>query len=488
MDNIPSLIAVSFYLADWVIRIVMIFIIPRNRKPSSATAWIMLILFLPFFGLIIFLLLGSPKLPKKRREKQRQMNSMITKTMDEAVKDPEASKLLIHDIPDRYKPFVDLNESLGGMPVLNGNKITLSPDYDKTILMIADDIDNAKTYVHIEYFALAMDKTTEPLFKAIEKAIERGVIVRILFDSIGSHKYPNHKNMKVRLTNIGAQWHNMLPVRLPGRNFSRPDLRNHRKIVVIDSYIGYTGSQNLIQRNYHRKDKLYYDEMVARIMGPVTLELNAAFITDWYSETSELIANENAPEIFKKRRSYGNTLAQVLPSGPGFDNDNNLKLFTGLIHAATKKIVITNPYFVPDGSVMTALTSAAQRGVDVTLINSEIMDQALVGHAEHSFYEELLAAGVKIFWYHYPVLLHSKHMSIDDDIATIGSSNFDMRSFQLDLEVTLVAYDKSVVSDLRKIEDDYISNSKQLSYVKWRERPLKTILFENIARLTSAIQ
>jgi len=126
--------------------------------------------------------------------------------------------------------------------------------------------------------------------------------------------------------------------------------------------------------------------------------------------------------------------------------------------------------------------------VDVTLINSEIMDQALVGNAERSFYEELLSAGVKIYWYHYPVLLHSKHMTIDDDIATIGSSNFDMRSFQLDLEVTLVVYDKNVVKDLRKIEDNYMSKSKKVSYDKWRKRPIRTIFIENIARLTSSLQ
>jgi cardiolipin synthase len=145
-------------------------------------------------------------------------------------------------------------------------------------------------------------------------------------------------------------------------------------------------------------------------------------------------------------------LCQVLPSGSGFENENNLRLFTSLIHAAKHKLVITSPYFVPDDALMLAITSAALRGVDVTLLNSAVSDQFFVSHAERSYYEDLLNAGVQIYHYNAPILLHSKLISVDDDIAVIGSSNLDIRSFQLNLEVTLVCYDTRVVADLRKIE------------------------------------
>jgi cardiolipin synthase len=184
----------------------------------------------------------------------------------------------------------------------------------------------------------------------------------------------------------------------------------------------------------------------------------------------------------------GEALCQVLPSGSGFEDENNLKLFTALIHMAHRKLVITNPYFVLDESLMVAITTAAQRGVDVSLINSEVSDQFLVSHAQHSYYEQLMRAGVKVYWYRAPVLLHSKTIAIDDDIAVIGSSNLDMRSFQLNMEVTLVVYDRDTVAQLREIEAGYLARSQLLELDKWQQRSLLTRLAENISRLTAALQ
>ena len=181
-------------------------------------------------------------------------------------------------------------------------------------------------------------------------------------------------------------------------------------------------------------------------------------------------------------------LCQVLPSGSGFATDNNLKLFGGLIHAAQHTLTITNPYFVPDDSLLMAVTAAAQREVDVTLITSTVADQFWVAHAKHSFYEELLRAGVKIVRYRSPVVLHAKHMTIDDDIAIIGSSNMDLRSFTLNMEVTLAVYDKQVVADLREVEAGYLRESTPLLLNEWETRPLSEKLFENVARLTAALQ
>jgi cardiolipin synthase len=333
-----------------------------------------------------------------------------------------------------------------------------------------------------------MDDTTEILFEEMENAVKRGVKVRVLFDTIGSRGYPNLKEMKKRLTSIGVLWHQMLPLHKPGKNFNRPDLRNHRKIVVIDGLYGFTGSQNLVTRNYHRKDELYYDELVALVEGPVVLQLLAVFASDWYAECGEqLLTGENI-KLLNVVHETGGSLAQILPSGPGFDNDNNLKLFTSLIHGAKSKIIVVNPYFVPEDSLITAITSAAQRDVEVVMINSKIMDQAMVGYAQRSYFEELLKAGVKIYQYDLPILLHSKYLTVDNEIAVIGSSNLDMRSFQLDLEVTLVAYDETVVKALNKISDSYLKRSHQLHLSKWLKRSNKSKLFENLARLTSAVQ
>jgi cardiolipin synthase len=439
----------------------------------------------PLFGLFIYLLIGSPKLPKKRRDEQKKtVDQRLNKIDNDAFLPPLKRVQPETDIT----PFALLNQNLSGFPVYKGNDINVIDDYEKAISSLVEDISKARKFVHIEYYIIAMDHQTKSLFKALKNAAERNVKIRLMYDAIGSKKYPNFKEMKRTFSDMSIEWAPMLPLRLPGKKFTRPDLRNHRKIAVIDGKIAYTGSLNLIDRRYHRKDSLYYDELVARVQGPVVSQFNAIFLTDWHSETGKRLTKQLNPELNFKPSIKDNILAQVLPSGPGFEDFNNLKLFTSLIHSAKKRIFITNPYFVPDDSLMVAITSAAQRGVEVIMINSKIIDQNFVGYAQRSYYEELLKAGVKIYLYKWPILLHSKHMTIDDGIAVIGSSNLDLRSFQLDLEVTLVAYDKTVVNQLKQVQLKNLSNSKKLSLTTWQKRPSKNKIFENIARLTSALQ
>lgn len=472
----------------WIVCLILLFIIPRNRKPSSATAWLLLMYIIPVLGIIIFFLIGSPKLSKRRRAMQRTMNDTITKAVAEAQSQEEFDCLLQPPIAPRYQPFITLNTNLGGLPAFAGNAVELLQDYPTNIECIAQEIDHAQRYVHIEYYTLSLDEETQSVFAAMECAHKRGVKVRVLLDHLGSRSYPTFKKTRKWFTEVGIEYHLILPLQFSGAKYTRFDLRNHRKIVVIDGQVGFTGSQNMIKRNYFRKDSIYYDELIAKVTGPVVAQLDAAFHTDWYSETGVLLNKDSAPETELEPIKAGDILCQVLPSGSGFEYENNLKLFTSLIHAAQKTLVITNPYFVPDDSLMTAMMSAAQRGVAIKLINSEAVDQFFVGNAERSYYEDLLSAGVKIYQYKAPVLLHTKTISIDDDIAVIGSSNLDMRSFHLNLEVTMICYDAHVVADLRPIEANYIRKSKQLHLHEWKTRSVSTIFFENIARLTSALQ
>ncbi len=472
----------------WIVCLILLFIIPRNRKPSSATAWLLLMYVVPVLGIILFFLIGSPKLSKRRRAMQSTMNDTITKAVGAAQSQEEFDSLLQPPIPPRYEPFVKLNTNLGGLPAFAGNAVELLPDYLTNLACIAQEIDHAQRFVHIEYFTLSFDKETQGVFAAMERAHKRGVKVRVLLDHIGSRPYPEFKKMRKWFTEVGIEYHLILPLQFFGPRYTRFDLRNHRKIVVIDGQVGFTGSQNMIKRNYFRKDSISYDELVARVTGPIAAQLDAAFRTDWYSETAVMLNATTAPETVLTPVAAGDILCQVLPSGSAFENENNLKLFTSLIHAAQKTLVITNPYFVPDDALLTAIVSAAQRGVDVTLMNSEAVDQFLVGNAERSYYEALLAAGVKIYQYNLPILLHSKTISIDDDIAVIGSSNLDMRSFHLNLEVTMICYNPQVVADLRQIEANYLRKSKQVYLKEWKARSVKNILFENIARLTAALQ
>ncbi|MEN9936599.1 MAG: hypothetical protein RLZZ387_3178 [Chloroflexota bacterium] len=487
----PTIVALA-YLISLVIPFVMLVFVPRNRRPSSATAWLLLIFMFPLLGLIIFLLLGSPKLTVKRRRQQRMMDELVRAEVEALRQRPDLADDLAPPVPARYEPFVRLNTNLGGLPVFGGNEMDLIDDYDGAIRAICAEVEHAQSFVHVEYFAICRDETTEELFQALERAAARGVKVRVLMDHLGSISYPGFRRLIPNLRATGIEAHVMLPVRIFDNEWSRADLRNHRKIVVVDGTVGFTGSQNLIHRTYHKrgniKKGLYYDEVVARVVGPVVAQLQAVFLTDWFSETGALLDRQAAPEVWEMPEACGGSLCQVLPSGPGHDTENNHKLFTALIHAARERIVICNPYVVPDEAMMTALTSTAQRDVDVQLVVSEIGDQFMVFHAQRSYYEELLRAGVKVYLYRAPILLHSKTMSIDDDIAVVGSSNMDIRSFQLDLEVTLVAYDPAVVAKLRRIEEQYLARSRPLSLEEWRRRPRFTQFVDNMMRLTSALQ
>jgi cardiolipin synthase len=475
---------------SYFIGILALFIIPANRKPGEATAWLLLIVGAPILGAILFLLLGNPKLSKWRLEQQCAMNERIKQLAEESEKVPELRQVVDPPVPARYEPFVNLIARVSGMPVMAGNTVELLPDYVGAVDRLIQDIDHAQRYVHLEFFMFADDKIGAPVIDALIRARERGVVCRVLIDHLGNVGF--HGPVLKRLHAAGIPVHQTLPIKPFDNQWNRMDLRNHRKIVVVDGVVAYTGSQNLIEDTYHKrgniKKGIHYIELAARATGPIVQEFNAAFVTDWHSETQELLNARTAPETRLRTPVTGDVLCQVLPSGPGFEHNNNLMLFVELLHAARRRITIANPYVVPEETLLLALTSAAQRGVEVTLIVSEIGDQFLVYHAQGSYYEELLKAGVHIYRYQAPVILHSKSISIDDDIAVIGSSNMDIRSFELNLEVTLVCYDRQVVADLRKLEAEYLRCSRPLYLEAWQARPLHTKLFDNLARLTSALQ
>ena len=477
-------------ILTYVIGILAFFVIPSNRKPGEATAWLLLIFLAPILGAVLFLMLGNPKLSQWRRSQQRAMNERIKYLAEEAEQIPVLRPIVDPPISERFQPLVRLIARLSGMPVMAGNTVELLTDYVGAADRIVEEIDGAQHYVHLEYFMFADDKIGGPVIDALIRAQERGVQCRVLIDHLGNIGY--HTAVQRRLRGAGIELHHILPIKPLDHQWNRADLRNHRKIVVVDGLVGFTGSHNLIEDTYHKRANIrkgiHYIELVARVTGPVVSELNAAFVTDWYSETEELLDASTAPETRARMLTTGDVLCQVLPSGPAYEHDNNLMLFVELLHTARHTITIANPYVVPDETLLLALTSAAQRGVDVTLIVSEIGDQFLVYHAQSSYYEELLKAGVRIFMYRSPVILHSKFLIIDDDIAVIGSSNMDIRSFQLNLEVTLVCYDRQVALALQEVAADYLFESRPLHLEDWQARPPWVKLFDNLARLTSALQ
>jgi cardiolipin synthase len=484
-STIALVVVVLLVVVDLIVRVLSVILIPRNRRPQTATAWLLAIFFLPYIGILLFWLIGSRWLPKKRREKQRDINLYILETtegMDQVKKDDAW--------PEWLDPIVSLNRHLGAMPMVGGNKATLHSEYEESLISMTNALRKAKRYVHCEFYILSLDKTTRPFFDELAAAVQRGVTVRVLLDHVANLRSVGYHKTLRRLTEMGADWHLMLPIQPLKGKFQRPDLRNHRKILIIDGIVGFTGSQNVIDSTYNKRGNLkrglHWKDLMVRFEGPIVAGINALFVTDWYSETDKLLVREAEP-VFDATQS--DLLdAQVVPSGPGFDGENNLRLFNSLIYAAQKRIVITSPYFVPDESMLYAITTAAQSGIVVELFVSEIGDQAVTHHAQSSYYEELLRAGVHIWLYRAPIILHAKHVTIDDQVAVIGSSNMDMRSFSLDLEISVMIKGSQFVRSLRRVEDGYRKNARELTLDEWMRRPMRTKILDNVARLTAAVQ
>ncbi|MGV8876581.1 MAG: cardiolipin synthase [Rhodoglobus sp.] len=483
--NFTAIIAVALILLDVVIRVLSLIYVPRNRRPQTAMAWLLAIFFIPYVGILLFLLIGSHKLPKGRRDKQREINKFILETtdgMDQVRRD--------QPWPSWLEPVVELNRKLGAMPLVGGNSAKLYSQSQPSLMAMIEAVKSAESYVHVEFYILSLDSTTAPFFNALEAAKKRGVRVRVLLDHIASLRAPGYFATIRRLKQMGVDWHLMLPVQPLRWKFQRPDLRNHRKILIIDGKIAFTGSQNMVDATYNKrvnkKRGLTWKDLMVRFEGPIVAGINALFITDWYSETDELLVREGAQSAPPSPTA---TLdAQVVPSGPGFDGENNLRLFNSLLYAAQHRVIITSPYFVPDDSMLYAITTAAQSGLDVQLFVSEVGDQALVYHAQRSYYETLLRAGVKIWLYPTPTVLHAKHFTIDDQVAVIGSSNMDMRSFSLNLEISVMVRGTEFIAEMRELEEQYRSVSRALTLEEWMKRPRRSKVLDNLARLTAAVQ
>ncbi|WP_167137160.1 cardiolipin synthase [Diaminobutyricimonas sp. TR449] len=483
--SITVWIGVALIAIDLTVRVVALIVVPRNRRPQTATAWLLAIFLLPFIGILLFLLIGSTKLPKKRRERQAAINTYILETTE------GIERLSMEPPwPTWLEPIVEMNRTLGAMPMVGGNRAELISDYEASLQAMTDAVGRAERYVHAEFYILNLDPTSEPFFVALEDAHKRGVTVRVLLDHVASWRYPGYRKTIRRLKKMGIQWQLMLPVQPLKWKYQRPDLRNHRKLLVIDGTLAFTGSQNMIDSSYNKKKNLrrglHWKDLMVRFEGPIVAGIDALFVTDWYSETDELLLRETVEA--REVQTSVPLDCQVVPSGPGFEGENNLRLFNALLYSAQEKIIITSPYFVPDESMLYAITTAAQRGLDVQLFASEVADQPTVYHAQRSYYEALLRAGVKIWLYKSPTVLHGKHFTIDDEVAVVGSSNMDMRSFTLNLEISVMVRGREFVERMREIEEDYRQNSRELTLAEWLKRPFRTQVLDNLARLTAGLQ
>lgn len=463
---LPSDLATPYLISEWIIRIVMLFFVPSRRTPQAAQAWLLLIFFLPIPGLILYAAIGRPRFPSWRTERFHQLAPFfggVLEALREAgavAEGDEAAALAGH---------------LGALAATRGNGIEFLTDYDGTIARIVEDIDAAQESVRILVYIFADDDVGRKVIDALRRAAARGVVCHVLIDAFGSHRWS--RRVLRKLNEAGVEARKALPFHLIHRR-TRSDMRNHRKLIVIDGCIGYAGSQNIVDKTF--RPGVVNRELVARLTGPIVAEMNAVIVGDWYLETEQMLPTCPVPN------AAGEAVLQLLPSGADYPLEGFETLLVWQLHKAEHRVIVTTPYFVPDQDVLGAMRTAVARGVEVDLVVSKIADQKLVSLAQRSYFGDLLRAGVTI-WRFPDFLLHAKNVSIDGKLAILGSSNVDLRSFQLNDEVSLLLFDKESVGRLEAIQRGSIDESERLAPEQWQARSRIQKLLEGIARLVSPL-
>lgn len=468
-------LSLIYLIGEWSIRILMIPIVVRKRQPMTAMSWLLVIAFLPWVGLVLYLLIGENPLARQRRHQREQV---MRETDPVDLLNQYDRQVAIPMLAESDRAMVRLAEQVGGMPALGGNEIEMIPKVEDFIGQLVREIDEAEHHVHLLTYIFYMDEAGRAVADALIRAVERGVVCRLIADSVGSRQF--FKKHAATLRRGGVQVTSALPVNLFRRRLSRIDIRNHRKIAVIDGHTALMGSHNIMQTTFS-KMPLY--DLSVRLVGPATAELQMVFLEDWQYETGESLAE---PEFFPKGEAAGETVLQVIPSGPIYENRTVRQLIVEGLHRARRRVILTTPYLIPDESTLIALQLASMRGAEVDIVVPKKGDHPLVELAGHSYYQDLIDADVRI--HEFPDgLLHAKTMTIDGDFALVGSVNFDVRSFFLNFEVNLLGFGPHLGRSVREIQESYISRSTPIVDTEWATRSRATQLLEDSARLFSPL-
>lgn len=474
-------LANSLFLADLAIRLgFSLRVIMRKRAPSVSFAWLVVILLLPFAGALAYLLFGENRLGERRASrliKERPVIGEWSRSLDNRAAIDWAT------INPECLPLDRQVLATTGIPTMPGNRLELIDTADRFFRLLLADIDRAQSCCYLESYILHEGGCIDTLLDALLAARKRGVTCRLLLDSIGSKRFLRSQGA-ARLRKAGIEVRESLPAGLFRALFVRLDLRNHRKIAVIDGEVAYTGSQNLADPRFFKQEDgvgEWVDAMV-RITGPVVELLTAAFLFDWLLERGQRLAAFKGTTGIHPVAPAGEALVQLAPSGPGYGEDTIHDLLLTTIYAARRELILTTPYFVPDNAILAALKSAAHRGVEVTVILPEKNDSRLVHYASRARFDALSEAGVRLMAFG-GGLLHTKTITVDNDFCLFGSVNLDMRSFWLNFEMTLVIYDKTFTRKVRELQHTYLQRSRSHDAATFRARPFRQRLLENIALL-----
>ena len=456
-----STFAATMYLTLHVliqIALIVRVLLRPHRDPASRIAWIVVIIVLPVLGILAYILLGETNIGRRRVARMREVLSRLPDVAD--TEGADATNLQAN-VPQRYAHLFHAGKTVNGFEPVGGNRAHLMQDSNATIASLVADIDAAKNDVHLLFYIWLPDNNGRKVVEALCRAAVRGVACRAMADGLGSRTMINSEHWQA-MREAGVHLASALPI---GNPLLRPlkgriDLRNHRKIVVIDNLITYCGSQNCADPEFRVKAKYapWVDAMM-RFEGPIARQNQYLFAGDWEAETGEDISHLLRQPIPSTQPGLP---AQVIGTGPTIRYSAMPEMFESLMYTARRRLVISTPYFVPDDPMQAALCASARRGVHTTIIFPARNDSWIVGAASRSYYGDLLAAGVRIFEY-VGGLLHTKSLTLDGEVTLIGSANMDRRSFDLNYENNILFYDRSLTADMRQRQESYIAKSNPVT-------------------------
>ncbi len=453
----------------------------RHARPNSTLTWIIVIIVAPFVGPVIYFLFGEPWLSSRRIRRQ-------AKILQQLHASPLHSASLIRashaDLSPRLESIAHLAEAVSGYEPQAGNTMRLINDTAEMVTSLVHDIGQSSHHVNILTYIFLDDESGQAVAQAMIQAAERGITCRLLVDSLGSRQFLKSE-LPDKMREAGVHVCEALPTNLIRAVAGRFDLRNHRKIAVIDGQIAYTGSHNLASASFAIKPKFApWVDATVRLMGPVARDLQKIFIEDWFLETGDSLLE--LLDIHPTIHPSSNVIAQILGTGPNSENDAMSQLIITLMHLANDELILTTPYFVPDQPTVAALCTAGRRGVKTTLVVPKRNDSRLVSAASRSYYLSLLESNVRIREYT-KGLLHAKTVSVDKQLALVTSANLDRRSFELNLEVSMLVYDTDFASELRFLQQSYIDSSNLINLREWEARPFWRRIIDNAAGTVSPL-
>ena len=454
----------------------------RHREPASRIAWVAVVAALPFVGALAYILFGEVNIGRKRVARRHKVVADLLDVSTECAANEQERKAVV---PEHYKPLFHLGCSISGFDPVGGNRGELLADSNASIDRMVSDIDAAKAHVHVLFYIWLTDRNGLKIVEALKRATERKVRCRAIADALGSRSMI-HSGHWQSMRNAGVG----LAVALPlGNRLLRPfvgriDLRNHRKIVVVDGTITYCGSQNCADPEFLVKPKYapWVDAMI-RFEGPIARQNQHLFASDWMTLTTEDIRELLLEPIPVQQPGF---TAQVIGTGPTVRESAMVEVFESLIYAARRELLVTTPYYVPNESLQSALRSAAYRGVDVTVILPARNDSWIVAGASRSHYQELLDSGVKLYEY-VGGLLHTKSLTVDGELTLIGSANMDRRSFDLNYENNILFVDAELTAAVRDRQDQYLAKSTPVSCDVVDAWPMPRRLWNNTLAVLSPI-